>query len=173
VTEPQDGAEQPPTGVPSSALVAALVEPLLDARAQPAAEEFDRVLAGAVADGALGAELARELRFWQRAAVHEMADHVRTVLPAVLPVALAIVAASTSDAVDAAASARAAWHDRNSPPGADVQPVVADPPAAAPAEVVVSAPDPIVADDTVGQPLEPTNPHLRRRLFVAGLTSIA
>jgi D-alanyl-D-alanine carboxypeptidase len=91
----------------------------------------------------------------------------------VLPVALAVVAASTSEAVAAAASATAAWQGREAQPEADAQPAEVDPRAVAPAEVVVSAPDAVVVDDPVGQPLESTNPHLRRRLFVAGLTSIA
>ncbi|MDX6254871.1 MAG: hypothetical protein QOJ11_1205 [Frankiales bacterium] len=173
MNQPQDGTHQAPAALPSSALVAALVDPLLDARAQPAAERFDRLVAGALSDGVISQELARELRFWQRAAVHEIADHVRTVLPAVLPVALAVVAASSSEAVAAVASATATWQGREAQPEADAQPAEVDPRAVAPAEVVVSAPDAVVVDDPVGQPLESTNPHLRRRLFVAGLTSIA
>jgi hypothetical protein len=61
-----------------------LVAGLLDARDSPASDRFDEELAAAVATGDLTADGARRLKLWQNAAVAELADHVRTVLPATL-----------------------------------------------------------------------------------------
>jgi hypothetical protein len=61
-----------------------LVAGLLDARDDPATDRFDEELAAAVERGDLSADLARRLRFWQRAAVRSLTDHSRTVLPAAL-----------------------------------------------------------------------------------------
>lgn len=174
MTSSQSGTDETAVNLPGAAVVTALVDPLLDARIAPAADEFDRLICAAVAAGAIGEELARELRFWQRASVHELADHVRTVLPLVLPVALTAVTAAAADALASAAAAEAAWRAKD-----DTVPVSNDYPDADPQpEVVVSAADGIAlntpppGDDTDSAPAA-SSPHLRRRLFVAGLTSTA
>ena len=176
------------TGTAPEGLVRRLLEPLLDARQHPATDQFDEVLAVAVGAGRMTPELARELRFWQRASVHEVSDHVRTVVPAVLPAALAAVAESDRDAAEAAAGARDAWDARQQPspavddaqvsPAAPASDPVADPATAERGE----------AEDDPGDQGEPPaetplstppqdgaamSPHARRRLFVAGLTSTA
>src|SRR3954451_5912185 len=110
VTSSESPSDRP--GAAADALVRALLEPLLDARRHPATDHFDEVLAGALGAGRITPELARELRFWQRASVHEVGDHVRTVVPAVLPAALAAVAESGRDAAEAAVGARDAWEAR-------------------------------------------------------------
>jgi hypothetical protein len=173
VTPTQPGTDQPAADLPGIEVVAALIEPLLDARTQPAADEFDRLILGAVTAGAIDPELARQLRFWQRAAVHELADHIRTVLPAVLPVALAAVTASATEAAAAAVAAEAVWQAKSAPAPVDV-----DVPDVEPLpEAVVSAPDENTlnteppGDDTESAPA--STAHLRRRMFVAGLTSTA
>jgi hypothetical protein len=71
-----------------------LVGGLLDARTDPATARFDAELAAAVAGGALTDEAAHRLRFWQRASVRALADHVSSVLP----VALGALAAARKDA---------------------------------------------------------------------------
>lgn len=58
-----------------------LVAGLIDAREDPASARFDDELDRAVAAGTVTAETARRLRFWQRASVRAMADHVRSVIP--------------------------------------------------------------------------------------------
>lgn len=156
---------------PQADLVATLVEPLLDARVAPAAQTFDALLAEALADGRIGAELAHELRFWQRTSVREVTDHVRLVLPTVLPVALAVVAASAEDAMAAADAATSVWRDRGSGPAAAVHPALVDP--AVPAEPVPSGPDETVPAEATAAAADAGSLHLRRRLFVAGLTSTA
>src|SRR3954447_23865606 len=110
VTSSESPGDSP--GAAPDALVRALLEPLLDARRHPATDHFDEVLAGALGAGRITPEVARELRFWQRASVHEGSDHVRTVVPAALPAALAAVAASDRDATEAAVGAREAWEAR-------------------------------------------------------------
>lgn len=181
------------------ALVRGLLEPLLDARRQPATEHFDEALAGALAAGRITPELARELRFWQRASVHEVTDHVRTVVPAVLPAALSAVADSGLEADEAAAGALDAWAARQeaAPPrsGAEEQPVApagevasgevawaepAEPQAAEPQARLAAdddqQPGPTVIEAPASTPPQDgaaMSPHQRRRLFVAGLTSTA
>lgn len=174
MTTTQPGTDQPAPDLPGAEVVAALIDPLLDARTQPAAEAFDRLILGAVTAGSLDQELARQLRFWQRASVLELTDHIRTVLPTVLPVALAAVTASAAEAEAAATAAEAAWETTSEPVEAQV-----DGPDAEPLpEVVVSAPDEDrlntepPGDDTESAPAASTT-HLRRRMFVAGLTSTA
>ncbi len=69
---------------PDEAAYADLVAGLLDARDDLAGTRFDVALQDAVASGEVSADTARALRFWQRAALRELADHVATVLPATL-----------------------------------------------------------------------------------------
>jgi hypothetical protein len=173
VTSPQPPTDEPAATSPGAAVVAALVDPLLDARIQPAADEFDRLIADALTAGAIDQELARQLRFWQRASVHELADHVRTVLPAVLPVAMAAVTAAATEAQASAVAAETAWRDKDTPIPVPAEDLAVDPLQG----VVLSAPDEIVlntapaGDDTEADP-STSNAHLRRRLFVAGLTAL-
>lgn len=58
-----------------------LVGGLVDARTDPATARFDAELAAALADGSLAEDVAHRLRFWQRASVRVLVDHVMTVLP--------------------------------------------------------------------------------------------
>lgn len=87
-----------------------LVAGLLDARDSPASDRFDDELARAVAAGELSADRARRLKAWQSAAVDEVADHVRTVLPATLDalVAARVRAAQRVQAIAAAETPEAA-----------------------------------------------------------------
>jgi len=61
-----------------------LVSGLLGARTDEATARFDSELDAAVERGEVGAELARRLRFWQRASLRALTDHTRTVLPPAL-----------------------------------------------------------------------------------------
>ena len=182
---------------PAHDLVRGLLEPLLEARTRPAGEQFDRAVAAALGSGRITAELARELRFWQRASVHEIEDQVRSVLPAVLPTALAALARAADEACAATDSARDAWAARSTSGSAEPvsgEPVSAEPATteAATADADTAEPDsadPVSADDSAESSADDntsnegqapaahdgaaTNPHLRRRLFVAGLTSTA
>ncbi len=58
-----------------------LVAALLDARNDYATQEFDKALAGAEADGAIGPAAARLLRWWQRETLRAVVDHATRVLP--------------------------------------------------------------------------------------------
>ncbi len=96
-----------------------LVGGLLDARSDPATARFDDELAAAVDAGELSRRTAQRLRFWQRAAVHGVDDHVRAVVPAVLG-ALDASRQSAQASVDrSGAMLRAAWHEvpQDDPPG--------------------------------------------------------
>ena len=66
------------------ATYAGLLSALLDARHDAATARFDSVLAGAEAQGLVPAALARELRYWQRAATAAVGDHLAATLPAAL-----------------------------------------------------------------------------------------
>ena len=171
---------------PADRVLGPLLDALLAARTQPAADQFDDAVASAVATGTLPADLARQLRYWQRASVHEVTDHVRTVLPMVLPAALAAVTTAADDAAVGATSAADVWSGRHDDPPAEPREdgvlTAADVPATA--QAVLSAPDVIVLPATAGDPVHPLDDideadedrsrhHARRRLFVAGLTSTA
>lgn len=69
---------------PPDRVYADLVGGLLDSRDDPATERFDAELERAVQRGEASPELARRLRYWQRASLRSLTDHTRTVLPAVL-----------------------------------------------------------------------------------------
>jgi hypothetical protein len=188
----------------SAPLVAAVVAALLDARPTAALGRFDERLAAAAAAGRVDAELAAELRFWQRSSVLEVIDHMRSVLPAVLPVAIDATAESDRQATGAAASAAGAWQHRTDNPAAqlpadaeltdaqptdaeptDAEPTDAEPTDAEPAEPATTAavpwagntqppPPPATEPPAAGQDAASvSNPHARRRLFVAGLTGTA
>jgi hypothetical protein len=178
VTAPQPGSDAQGQS-PAQHLIGPLVEALLAARTQPSAEHFDQVLTSAVTAGQLPAELARELRYWQRASVHEITDHFRAVLP-VLPAALAAVDAAAAEAAGAATAAGDVWAarpvDRAEPTSPEIHGTANSPDAT---EAVPSAPDVIVLPaaqdaqaDTDVSPAVDTE-HVRRRMFVAGLTSTA
>lgn len=57
---------------------------VLDARTEEATRRFEAELATAVAEGQVTESAAQKLRAWQRASTRELAEHVRTVLPAAL-----------------------------------------------------------------------------------------
>jgi len=61
-----------------------LVSGLLDARTDPATGRFDAELDGAVTAGEMSVDVARRLRFWQRASLRALTDYTRTVLPTAL-----------------------------------------------------------------------------------------
>lgn len=61
-----------------------LVSGLLDARIDPATGRFDDELDAAVSAGEMSAEVARRLKFWQRASLRALTAHTRTVLPTAL-----------------------------------------------------------------------------------------
>jgi hypothetical protein len=61
-----------------------LVSGLLDARDDPATARFDEELAAAVAAGEVTPHAAHRLRYWQRACLRALSDHVLTVVPASL-----------------------------------------------------------------------------------------
>ena len=61
-----------------------LVSGLLDAREDPATARFDEELAAAVQAGEVTPHAAHRLRYWQRACLRALSDHVLTVLPASL-----------------------------------------------------------------------------------------
>jgi hypothetical protein len=71
-----------------------LVAGLIDARETPASDRFDEELAAGVERGEITPDAARRLKLWQRAAVSELADHIR----AVLPTALSALAAARDEA---------------------------------------------------------------------------
>lgn len=75
-----------------------LVAGLVDARHDEATGRFDTEMAAAVEAGTITAETAHRLRFWQRASVRSLADHVKTVIPT----ALAALEASRREAVETA-----------------------------------------------------------------------
>lgn len=138
-----------------------VVDSLLDVRTDPATERFDAELAAAVADGTVSPEAAHRLRFWQRASVRALADHVRTVLP----VALGALDAARHDAgqyvdesaailaaAEADARAQAATDDADEPP--------------APADLTARRASATAAPDR--STLEAGSP----RLLVAGLTAV-
>ncbi|HEU4676305.1 MAG TPA: hypothetical protein VFS29_09975 [Motilibacteraceae bacterium] len=87
----------PARGVASDAW-SELVSAVLDARADPATARFDEELAAAQQAG-LPADVARALRYWQRASVRAALDHARTTLPTVVA-ALVQSVADSAVAVD-------------------------------------------------------------------------
>jgi hypothetical protein len=133
-----------------------VVAAMLAAREAPATRRFDDALVAAVAAGLLDEDTARTLRWWQRAAVREVADHARTVLA---PVFAALVE-SAGNAADAVAMADDAWAragGRSLDPSrpAARQPAAAEPAAREPVEplppsVVAGPPD----TNAAGSPAE-------------------
>jgi len=101
-----------------------LVSGLLDARDDPATARFDEELAAAVEAGEITPHAAHRLRYWQRACLRALSDHVLTVLPA----SLGALAEAREDArryadqaaqmlAEAARSARAAAGGSDPAPG--------------------------------------------------------
>jgi hypothetical protein len=173
---------------PHERVYADLVGGLLDSRDDPATERFDAELARAVDRGELDPDLARRLRFWQRASLRALTDHTRTVLPTVLGVLAAARRDAHRDADELGASlaqARpepAAEAERKSAEdpiaGPTEQPEQPEQPEPAPEPAPVPAPQPsgTVVDlrdtpepaSTLLRP-RPTSLEARRRLIVAGL----
>jgi hypothetical protein len=120
-----------------------LVAGLLDARDDPATARFDEELAAAVEAGEVTPHAAHRLRYWQRACLRALSDHVLTVVPA----SLGALAEAREDAdryadqaaqmlADAARSAQAA---AGRPDPAPSEPVTITLPAEAPAGRLRSA----------------------------------
>lgn len=166
------GADEGPRDVWSD-----LVGGLLDARSDPATARFDDELAAAVTSGAVTAEAAHRLRFWQRASVRALADHARHVVP----VALGALDAARLDAqqyVEGAADVLGApeaaaephadetAHEAGAPSGGE-------PAAQVPAAQVPAREEPPQTPDrrasTGGAP-EPSTLETPSRLIVADLT---
>lgn len=166
-----------------------LVGGLLDSRDDPATERFDAELARAVDRGELDPDLARRLRFWQRASLRALTDHTRTVLPTVLGVLAAARQDAHRDADEleaALAEARpepAGEKAAQQPPGEQVagpaeqpEPAPEQPepaperpePAPEPSDTVVDLRDTPEPASTQLRP-RPTSLEARRRLIVAGL----
>jgi hypothetical protein len=114
-----------------------LVSGLLDARDDPATLRFDEELAAAVEAGEVTPHAAHRLRYWQRACLRALSDHVLTVFPA----SLGALAEAREDAgryadqaarmlADAARAAQAAAGRTDPAPG---EPAVITLPADAPA----------------------------------------
>lgn len=96
----------------SEATYAGLLAAVLDARDDVAGARFDAVLSMAEAAGEISPELARELRYWQKAAAHAVAEHVRTTMPAVLGIIEAAATHAARDVDDAADAWRRASDPR-------------------------------------------------------------
>lgn len=96
----------------SEAAYAGLLAAVLDARDDVAGARFDAVLSMAEAAGEISPELARELRYWQKAASHAVAEHVRVAMPAVLGILETAAAHAARDVDDAADAWRRASDPR-------------------------------------------------------------
>lgn len=153
-------------------IYADLVSGLLDARSDPATARFDDELNAAVEAGAVTAETARRLRFWQRASLRLLADHTRAVLPA----ALGALDASREEAEayveqllhvvrDEAPVEQEAPHEADRERSAEPPP----PPGPPPPVRRRDTPEPA---STAGPPA-PSSLEERRRLIVAELVSAA
>ena len=133
-----------------------LVAGLIDARDTPASDRFDEELAAGVERGEITPDAARRLQLWQRAAVSELADHIR----AVLPTALSALAAARDEATrrvkerEAAAAATAVAEPTITPhPGAaapaephDTPEPASDTTPSAPSSLETRPPRQLVAD---------------------------
>ncbi|MGN6246479.1 MAG: hypothetical protein ACTHQ3_22755 [Motilibacteraceae bacterium] len=164
----------PAQGVPSDAW-SEVVSAVLDARADPATARFDEELAAAQQAG-LPADVARALRYWQRASVRAALDHARSTLPGVV----GALAQSVSDAATAVDEQDQAWRAATaSGPGAGrLTPVTqheqldeTGPGAPAVGSPTGAPTAPAFGQDPVpaAVPLRPTEP---RRLLVAGLAPL-
>lgn len=95
----------------SEATYSQLLAALLDAREDAAGARFETILAIAEAGGEVSSELARELRYWQRAATAAVGEHIRTTLPGLLA---SLEFAATQAAVDVEEAADA-WRRASDP----------------------------------------------------------
>lgn len=150
-----------------------LVSGLLGARTDPATERFDVELDAAVERGDVGAEVARRLRFWQRASLRALTDHTRSVLPT----ALGALDASRRDAeayVDELLDALHEARPDDAPDDLEPDPVTSNDdvehPAATPTEdpETPDTPDPA---STVSVPRTISLEGPRPRLLVVGLVT--
>lgn len=173
---------------PHERVYADLVGGLLDSRDDPATERFDAELARAVDRGELDPDLARRLRFWQRASLRALTDHTRTVLPTVLGVLAAARRDAHRDADELGATLAEAQPESAAPiaapepaaPPAEPKPAAQSEPEPEPEPVSQSAPQPVPSSTVVDlrdtpEPAStllrprPTSLEARRRLIVAGL----
>lgn len=165
---------------PHERVYADLVGGLLDSRDDPATERFDAELARAVDRGELDPDLARRLKFWQRASLRALTDHTRTVLPTVLGVLAAARRDAHRDADELGATLAEAQPESAAPPVTEPAPEPAaqsepepapEPtpePEPAPSGTVVDLRDTPEPASTLLRP-RPTSLEARRRLIVAGL----
>jgi hypothetical protein len=163
------------TASPQGIAYSDLVGGLLDARTDPATERFDAQLAEALEAGTVTSEVARALRFWQRAAVRGVVDHARRVLP---PALEALDAARQESADDVAANDES-WSAVSSTVNRSVPQPSPEPgrgPAAEPGGGPAASTEAIDLTITGEQPAGPApavDLHDRRsRLIVAGLTEV-
>lgn len=176
------GADEGPRDVWSD-----LVGGLLDARSDPATARFDDELAAAVTSGAVTAEAAHRLRFWQRASVRALADHARHVVPVALGALDAARldaqqyvagAADVLGAPEAAAEPHAddTAHEAGAPSGGEPaaqEPAAQRPAAQVPAAQVPAKEEPPQTPDrraSTGAAPEPSTLETPSRLIVADLT---
>lgn len=171
----------PARGVPSDAW-SEVVSAVLDARADPASTRFDEELAAAQQAG-LPADVARALRYWQRASVRAALDHARTTLPTVVGALVQSVGdaatavdeqdqawrAATESVAGAARLQSVGQHEASTATGLAAQPP--DAPAESPVQAPAAPARPAFGQDPVpaAVPLRPTEP---RRLLVAGLAPL-
>ena len=153
-----------------------LVSGLLGVRVDPATTRFDAELDTAVEAGQVSAEVAQELRFWQRASLHALSDHIRTVVP----VALGALEASRREAeayldelLDRVASAEEARQESADVPADAPRDDEPDDSRQAPVQLVPVLPqNPAAEQETVVVLPPPINLEGQRsRLIVAGLVS--
>jgi len=80
----------------------------MEVRPDEATAHFDAEIARAVAEGRLDTQTARSLRWWQQASVRAAESYATTVVPGVLAVRDEAEAATTREAIEAAAAWRTA-----------------------------------------------------------------
>ena len=136
------------------AAYADLVAAVLDLRSSGPRQAFDAALAEAVAAGTVSDDVARQLRWLQRASERAIVEHAE----AVLPPALDALQTNVSQAPAPAALAPLGHASQPSEPGTPTEP--ADPATAA------QPPEPPVPDDPEPAPVIELQ---ARRLLVAGL----
>lgn len=150
-TPPGSGARRAPSSAARRSALSDLITGLLEARRDLASERFDTELDALEFAGEVSPEVARLLRYWQRASVRAVVDHARLTLPPTL--------AALEEAVDEAA--RGAAEDAESWAQASGWPREGGRPAPTPAAPAPESPSPAAPASLAEH---------RRRLLVAGLT---
>jgi hypothetical protein len=138
-----------------------LVGGLLDARLDPATEHFDAELSAALAAGTVTAEVARTLRFWQRASVRGLVEHARNVLPP----ALSALEAAREESKETVEAEQRSWTAATGGTARDLAEQANTTNPTNPTDATAPAETPSV------QPAINLTDHRRSRLIVAGLMS--